>query len=73
MVGDNGGKHGRKLEKHLLGQSFSARDFLLLSPLTSVPVTERVETRESRCKVLLKCFPKVSDACHQKHGSVGMF
>lgn len=66
---DNGEKHGRKLEKHLMGQSFSARDFLLLN----VPVTERVETRESRCKVLFKCFPKVSDACHQKHGSVGMF
>lgn len=66
-------KPGRKLEKHLLGQSFSARDFLLLNLLTSVPVTERVETRESRCKVLYKCFPKVSDACHQKHSSVGMF
>lgn len=73
MLRDNGEKPGRKVEKHLLGQSFSARDFLLLNPLTSVPVTERVETRESRCKVLFKCFPKVSDACHQKHGSVGMF
>lgn len=33
-------KHGRKPEKHLMGQSFSARDFLLLDPLMSVPVTE---------------------------------
>lgn len=46
---------------------------LLLKPPVPVWMTGRVKTGESRCKMLFKCFPKVSGACHQKHSSVGMF